>query len=112
VDQLGLVRANAPGGLCGDGGGLRRAHPGHRHAHLPARPAAGHQPLFLRDLHRLGCVGICLLTEWIYANGIAIVAGAASGFCTLIIAHILSLDGDTMEMLVAVLDTNFWLATT
>src|SRR5207244_3191483 len=30
---------------------------------------------------------------------------------TLIIAHNLSSDGDTMEMMQAVLDTNFWLAT-
>ncbi len=33
------------------------------------------------------------------------------GFITLIIAHHLALDGDTMEMMRAVLDTNFWLAT-
>jgi ABC-type transport system involved in cytochrome c biogenesis permease subunit len=33
------------------------------------------------------------------------------GFGTLIIAHNLSLGGDTMEMMRAVLDTNFWLAT-
>ena len=33
------------------------------------------------------------------------------GFCTLIIAHHLSLTGDTMVMMEAVLDTNFWLAT-
>src|ERR1043165_6340395 len=33
------------------------------------------------------------------------------GFITLIIAHHLSLSGDTMEMMRAVLDTNFWLAT-
>jgi len=33
------------------------------------------------------------------------------GFLTLIIAHHLRLGGDTMEMMVAVLDTNFWLAT-
>ena len=33
------------------------------------------------------------------------------GFITLIIAHHLALGGDTMEMMRAVLDTNFWLAT-
>ena len=33
------------------------------------------------------------------------------GACTLIIAHFLSLSGDTLEMMQAVLDTNFWLAT-
>ena len=34
-----------------------------------------------------------------------------AGFVTLMIAHNLALGGDTMEMLRAVLDTNFWLAT-
>jgi ABC-type transport system involved in cytochrome c biogenesis permease subunit len=34
-----------------------------------------------------------------------------AGFATLTIAHILSADGDTMEVLQAVLDTQFWLAT-
>jgi ABC-type transport system involved in cytochrome c biogenesis permease subunit len=33
------------------------------------------------------------------------------GFGTLLIAHHLALGGDTMEMMRAVLDTNFWLAT-
>ena len=32
-------------------------------------------------------------------------------FATLLIAHHLSLGGDTLEMMRAVLDTNFWLAT-
>jgi ABC-type transport system involved in cytochrome c biogenesis permease subunit len=59
----------------------------------------------------LGCVFVCLIAEWFYRNGIAIVVGAVTGFCTLIIAHMLSLDGDTMIMMQAVLDTNFWLAT-
>jgi ABC-type transport system involved in cytochrome c biogenesis permease subunit len=36
---------------------------------------------------------------------------AGIGFITLIIAHHLALGGDTMEMMRAVLDTNFWLAT-
>jgi ABC-type transport system involved in cytochrome c biogenesis permease subunit len=36
---------------------------------------------------------------------------AVSGFSTLQIAHILAADGDTMEVLQAVLDTQFWLAT-
>jgi ABC-type transport system involved in cytochrome c biogenesis permease subunit len=33
------------------------------------------------------------------------------GFITLVIAQNLAIDGDTMEMMRAVLDTNFWLAT-
>ena len=36
---------------------------------------------------------------------------AAMGFLTLIIAHHLSLQGDTLEMMQAVLDSNFWLST-
>jgi ABC-type transport system involved in cytochrome c biogenesis permease subunit len=40
-------------------------------------------------------------------NAVASIAGAI----TLIIAHNLALGGDTMEMMRAVLDTNFWLAT-
>ncbi len=59
----------------------------------------------------LGCVFVCLIAEWFYRNGIAIEVGSVTGFCTLIIAHMLSLDGDTMVMMQAVLDTNFWLAT-
>jgi len=59
----------------------------------------------------LGCVFSCMVAEWFYRNGIAIVVGSVTGFCTLFIAHNLGLDGDTMEMMQAVLDTNFWLAT-
>ncbi|MBI5690340.1 MAG: cytochrome c biogenesis protein CcsA [Verrucomicrobia bacterium] len=58
-----------------------------------------------------GAVGLCLLLESIYRNSIASVAAGVIGFLTLIIAHHLSLTGDTMEMMRAVLDSNFWLAT-
>jgi ABC-type transport system involved in cytochrome c biogenesis permease subunit len=58
-----------------------------------------------------GSVLLALIVEAFYKNGFATVVGSALGFATLIIAHILSLDGDTMVMLQAVLDTNFWLAT-
>ena len=34
------------------------------------------------------------------------------GFGTLVIAHHLSLSGDTLEMMRAVLDSNFWLRPT
>ncbi|HMO64217.1 MAG TPA: cytochrome c biogenesis protein CcsA, partial [Verrucomicrobiota bacterium] len=44
-------------------------------------------------------------------DGLGTVVAGAAGFCTLIIAHHLALAGDTMAMLQAVLDTNFWLAT-
>ena len=49
--------------------------------------------------------------ERIYRVGIGAAVASFIGFVTLIIAHNLALGGDTMEMLRAVLDTNFWLAT-
>jgi len=58
-----------------------------------------------------GAVGLCLLLEAIYRNAVASVAAGAIGFTTLLIAHHLSLGGDTLEMMRAVLDSNFWLAT-
>jgi len=58
-----------------------------------------------------GAVALCLVLEWIYRNAIGSVAAGAIGFATLLIAHHLSLGGDTLEMMRAVLDSNFWLAT-
>ncbi len=58
-----------------------------------------------------GAVILGLVLESIWKNGIGLVISSALGFVSLIIAHHLSLDGDTMEMMRAVLDTNFWLAT-
>jgi len=58
-----------------------------------------------------GAALLGIILERIYRDGIGIVTASAIGFITLIIAHHLSLSGDTMEMLRAVLDTNFWLAT-
>lgn len=58
--------------------------------------------------------GACILgliLERFWRNSIGIVVSSTIGFTTLIIAHHLSLTGDTMEMMRAVLDTNFWLAT-
>ena len=52
-----------------------------------------------------------IILERIYRVGIGAAAASIVGFITLIIAHNLALGGDTMEMLRAVLDTNFWLAT-
>lgn len=57
-----------------------------------------------------GCVGLAMFLEWIYRNGIGLVVGSVTGMLSLIVAHNL-VTGDTMEMLEAVLDTNFWLAT-
>jgi ABC-type transport system involved in cytochrome c biogenesis permease subunit len=58
-----------------------------------------------------GAVALGLVLEKFHKNGIGAFVASGIGFITLIIAHNLSLDGDTMEMMRAVLDTNFWLAT-
>jgi len=58
-----------------------------------------------------GAVVLGLILEKIHRNGIGAVAAAGMGFITLVIAHNLAIGGDTMEMMRAVLDTNFWLAT-
>lgn len=44
-------------------------------------------------------------------RGVGTAVSALIGFITLIIAHNLSVQGDTLEMMRAVLDSNFWLAT-
>jgi cytochrome c-type biogenesis protein CcsB len=57
--------------------------------------------------------GACVLglaLERIYKIGLGSAVAGLAGFITLLIAHNLALGGDTMEMLRAVLDTNFWLA--
>ena len=58
-----------------------------------------------------GAVALCLVLETFYRNAIGSVAAGLIGFSTLVIAHHLSLTGDTLEMMRAVLDSNFWLAT-
>jgi ABC-type transport system involved in cytochrome c biogenesis permease subunit len=58
-----------------------------------------------------GAVVLGLILEKIHRNGIGAVCAAGMGFVTLVIAQNLAVDGDTMEMMRAVLDTNFWLAT-
>ncbi|HKQ38710.1 MAG TPA: cytochrome c biogenesis protein CcsA [Verrucomicrobiae bacterium] len=58
-----------------------------------------------------GAMVLGLVLEKVYRVGIGLVVASLAGFVTLIIAHNLALGGDTMEMLRAVLDTNFWLAT-
>jgi ABC-type transport system involved in cytochrome c biogenesis permease subunit len=58
-----------------------------------------------------GAVALCLALEYFYKNAVGSVAAGVIGFVTLLIAHHLSLSGDTMEMMRAVLDSNFWLAT-
>ena len=58
-----------------------------------------------------GAVVLGAILEWMYRKGFGTAVAAASGFASLIIAHHLAADGDTMEMMRAVLDSNFWLAT-
>jgi ABC-type transport system involved in cytochrome c biogenesis permease subunit len=58
-----------------------------------------------------GAVLLGILLERFFRNGIGSATAAMIGFITLLIAHHLSMDGDTMEMMRAVLDTNGWLAT-
>jgi ABC-type transport system involved in cytochrome c biogenesis permease subunit len=52
-----------------------------------------------------------VILERMYRRGFGTLVAAAAGFATLIVAHHLATDGDTMEMMRAVLDSNFWLAT-
>jgi len=58
-----------------------------------------------------GAVFLCVILERVYKNAVGAVAGGMIGFATLLIAHHLSIGGDTLEMMRAVLDSNFWLAT-
>jgi ABC-type transport system involved in cytochrome c biogenesis permease subunit len=58
-----------------------------------------------------GCVLLCLFLEMVYRNALSMAVAGATAFPTLIISHHLAMGGDTLEMMQAVLDTNFWLAT-
>jgi ABC-type transport system involved in cytochrome c biogenesis permease subunit len=58
-----------------------------------------------------GCALLGLGLEFVYRMGLGNVVAAVGGFASLLIAQILSASGDTMEMMQAVLDTNFWLST-
>ncbi|MCS6866219.1 MAG: cytochrome c biogenesis protein ResB [Gemmataceae bacterium] len=57
-----------------------------------------------------GCVALCLILERIFPIGVGNVVAAILGLATSIVAHNLGTQ-DTLEMMEAVLDTNFWLAT-
>jgi ABC-type transport system involved in cytochrome c biogenesis permease subunit len=58
-----------------------------------------------------GAVILGIVLERIYRDGIGSVVAAIVGFATQVIALNLAIGGDTMEMMRAVLDSNFWLAT-
>lgn len=54
---------------------------------------------------------LAVLLESIFRIGLGSMVGAIVGFVTLVIAQNLGDSGDTMEMMRAVLDSNFWLTT-
>ena len=58
-----------------------------------------------------GAIILSTFIELFHRNAIGTAVASVVGFATLLIAHHLSLSGDTLEMMRAVLDTNFWLAT-
>lgn len=58
-----------------------------------------------------GAIALGLLLEWLYPIGIAVVISSAMSFGTLLIAQFLAIGEDTIGVLQAVLDTQFWLAT-
>jgi ABC-type transport system involved in cytochrome c biogenesis permease subunit len=57
-----------------------------------------------------GCVALCVLIERMFPFGVGTIMAAKLGLATCIVGHNIAGE-DTMEMLQAVLDTNFWLAT-
>ena len=61
----------------------------------------------------IGWLGVLLglSVEWITRIGLGTMLASIGGFLTLFIAYSLAIDGDTFSVLVAVLDTQFWLAT-
>jgi ABC-type transport system involved in cytochrome c biogenesis permease subunit len=61
----------------------------------------------------IGWAGVLLamVLETLYGMGLGNIVASVIGFLTLLVAHFLSLDGDTFIVLQAVLDTQFWLAT-
>ena len=59
-----------------------------------------------------GAVGLGILLERVWKNGIGAAATGLAGFGSLIVAHNLGLSGeDNLESVRAVLDSNFWLST-
>ncbi|MFM1769427.1 MAG: Cytochrome c biosis protein CcsA [Verrucomicrobiota bacterium] len=59
-----------------------------------------------------GALLLGIVLEWFFRVGLGSAMASVCGFITLLIAHNLAKGGtDTMAMLQAVLDTNFWLAT-
>jgi ABC-type transport system involved in cytochrome c biogenesis permease subunit len=59
----------------------------------------------------LACGLLGLILERIFRNGIGLLVASVAGLLTMVIAMNLGSGEDTLEMMRAVLDTNFWLAT-
>jgi ABC-type transport system involved in cytochrome c biogenesis permease subunit len=54
---------------------------------------------------------LALLLERVHRRGFGAATAGAAGFSSLLVAHHLTGSGDTLELMRAVLDSNFWLAT-
>lgn len=57
------------------------------------------------------CVVLGLVVEFLQRNRLGIITASASGLALLLTSARFAADGDTMGVVVAVLDSNFWLAT-
>ena len=58
-----------------------------------------------------GCAVLGIILESIFRIGVGNIVASVSGFGALYISEILAADGDTLNVLQAVLDTQFWLTT-
>jgi ABC-type transport system involved in cytochrome c biogenesis permease subunit len=57
------------------------------------------------------CVLLGLVVEWRQRNGLGVFIGAISGLALLTLSKRFEAQGDTMGVVIAVLDSNFWLST-
>lgn len=57
------------------------------------------------------CVALGLAVEWYQRNGLGVFLSAVSGLALLMIANRFEMQSDTMGVVIAVLDSNFWLST-
>jgi ABC-type transport system involved in cytochrome c biogenesis permease subunit len=57
------------------------------------------------------CVLLGLILEWLFPLGAGVIVASVGGAVATFISHHLAAGGDTLGVLQAVLDTNFWLAT-
>ena len=57
------------------------------------------------------CAVLGLVVEWVQRNALGVLSGAFCGIALLMVSGYFATDGDTMGKVVAVLSSNFWLAT-